>query len=155
MERKLGEIFTYNGTMILIQVFIVSITLTVKIRIKSYITKNSYAQLKDIPLKIRILLRPTLTPQRSVWMASSILKLWRLKSLSVSLRHSIKYWDEMRKMMYGKLTSFLIIEKNHNILFGVSDLVVNIVFLTKVMNIFQVRQIILNNTTSTTQNERK
>ena len=51
-----------NGTMILIQVFIVSITLTVKIRIKSYITKNSYAQLKDIPLKIRILLRPTLTP---------------------------------------------------------------------------------------------
>lgn len=29
---------------------------------KSYITKNSYAQLKDIPLKIRILLRPTLTP---------------------------------------------------------------------------------------------
>lgn len=62
MERKLGEIFTYNGTMILIQVFIVSITLTVKIRIKSYITKNSYAQLKDIPLKIRILLRPTLTP---------------------------------------------------------------------------------------------
>nr|DAF14657.1 MAG TPA: hypothetical protein [Crassvirales sp.] len=38
--------------------------------------------------------------------------------------------------MYEKLTSFLIIEKNHNILFGVSDLVVSIVFLTKVMNIF-------------------
>lgn len=56
------EVIFDNGTMILIQVFIVSITLTVKIRIKSYITKNSYAQLKDIPLKIRILLRPTLTP---------------------------------------------------------------------------------------------
>ena len=56
--------------------------------------------------------------------------------LSASLSHSIKYWDEMRKMMYGKLTSFLIIEKNHNILFGVSDVVVSIVFLTKVMNIF-------------------
>lgn len=46
------------------------------------------------------------------------------------------YWGEMKKTMYGKLTSFLIIEKNHNILFGVSDLVVSIVFLTKVMNIF-------------------
>lgn len=45
------EVIFDNGTMILIQVFIVSITLTVKIRIKSYITKNSYAQLKDIPLK--------------------------------------------------------------------------------------------------------
>lgn len=56
------EVIFDNGTMILIQIFIVSITLTVKIRIKSYITKNSYAQLKDIPLKIRILLRPTLTP---------------------------------------------------------------------------------------------
>lgn len=55
------EVIFDNGTVILIQVFIVSITLTVKIRIKSYITKNFYAQLKDIPLKIRILLRPTLT----------------------------------------------------------------------------------------------
>lgn len=39
------EVIFDNGTMILIQVSIVSITLTVKIRIKSYITKNSYAQL--------------------------------------------------------------------------------------------------------------
>ena len=36
-----------------------------------------------------------------------------------------------------------------------SDLVVSIVFLTKVMNIFQTQEIILNSTTPTTQNERK
>lgn len=53
------EVIFDNGTMILIQVSIVSIILTVKIKIKSYITKNSYAQQQNILLKIRILFRPT------------------------------------------------------------------------------------------------
>lgn len=70
------EVIFDNGTMILIQVSIVNITLTVKIRIRSYITKNSYAQLQDILLKIRILFRLTSKLSRKNWVVNSIVRHW-------------------------------------------------------------------------------
>lgn len=66
------EVIFDNGTMILIQVSIVSITLTVKIRIKPYITKNSYAQQQDILL--RILFRPTSKLSRKDWVVNLIVR---------------------------------------------------------------------------------
>lgn len=56
------EVIFDNGMMIPIPISMVSITLIVKIKIILSIMKLSFVQLKDIPLKIRILLRPTLTP---------------------------------------------------------------------------------------------
>ena len=75
---------------------------------------------------INIIVTATKSPQLHAVIRK---KLWTcLRSASSS--HLIKCWGEMIKMMYGKLNSFLIIEKNHNILFVVSDLVVSIVSLT-------------------------
>lgn len=56
------EVIFDNGTMIPIPISIVSITLIVKMKIILSIMKPSFVQLKDILLKIWMLLRPTLTP---------------------------------------------------------------------------------------------
>lgn len=82
------EVIFDNGTMKLTQVSIVSITLTVKMRIKSCITKHSYVQPKDILLKIRIPSRPTSTPSRKDWAVNLMVRHWRLRS-SLSSRMGI------------------------------------------------------------------